>query len=82
MKYFTIENANAAAIIERMTTRQPIGTFIMTGIQIDAGHPDTNIYTVRGWLMAELERRNPEAFDAWLDSETCDDEDLQKYFLS
>lgn len=77
MKYFTNENTKSAAVIERMTTEQLIETFILTG-----AINDQNVYTVRGWLMAELERRNPEAFDAWLDSETCEDEDLQKYFLS
>lgn len=25
--------------------------------------------TVRGWLMDELERRNHDAFDAWIDSD-------------
>lgn len=29
---------------------------------------DPHIPTVRGWLMDELERRNPAAFDAWIES--------------
>lgn len=40
---------------------------------------DPEIFTVRGWLMDELEKRNPEAFDAWLESEECRDEDLREY---
>lgn len=28
---------------------------------------DANIPMVRGWLMDELEARNPEAFDKWID---------------
>lgn len=40
-----------------------------------------NIYTVRGWLMDELEKRNPEAFDKWLESETCEDNELKYYMM-
>jgi len=39
---------------------------------------DENIPTVRGWLMDELQKRNPEAFDKWLDSYT-DDDKLREY---
>ena len=42
---------------------------------------DTNIYTVRGWLMDELANRNPEAFDKWLESETCEDSELKYYMM-
>ena len=28
---------------------------------------DENVSIVRGWLMDEIERRNPEAFEEWLD---------------
>ena len=65
------------AIIKTMTTKQLLETFIMTG-----NVQDENIYTVRGWLMDELEARNPEAFDAWLESDDCleGDEALLKYF--
>ena len=37
------------------------------------------IPTVRGWLMDEFEKRNPEAFNAWLDSDEARDEDLREY---
>ena len=69
----------AAAVIKSMTTRQLVETFILTGHQIDAGHHDSNIYTVRGWLMDDLENRNPEAFEAWADSDD-DDAGLLNYF--
>lgn len=36
------------------------------------------IYIVRGWLMDELEKRNPEAFDKWIDAYT---ESPRAYFL-
>lgn len=65
----------AAAVIKSMKTRQLIETFILTD-----SINDSNVYIVRGWIMDELERRNPEAFDAWLESETCEDNELFKYF--
>lgn len=40
------------------------------------------IYTVRGWLMDELESRNPEAFDKWLDSDEPTDEMLREYMTA
>lgn len=71
MKY---EQTASPAIIKNSTTAQLIEIFIMTGSNNDA-----NIPTVRGWIMDELEARNPEAFDKWLD-ENSEDEDLPKYF--
>ena len=76
----TYTTPKAAARLQSMTTRQLLETFILTGQQIDAGHKDSNLYTVRGWLMDELERRNPEAMDAWLDSDDTEDEDLLRYY--
>ena len=37
---------------------------------------------VRGWLMDELEARNPEGFDKWLDTDECKDEELAQYILN
>lgn len=42
---------------------------------------DPNIPTVRGWLMDELEKRFPEQFDAWMDSD-CRDEELRKIIFA
>ena len=69
--------AKAAALIKAMTTRQLIDTFIVSDT-----NDDPNVYTVRGWIMDELERRNPEAFDAWLESDDsmAGSETLYKYF--
>lgn len=75
----TKTTAKAAAVVQGMTTRQLIDTFILTGRQIDAGAHDSNLYTVRGWLMDELERRDPGAMDAWVDSDE-DDDGLLNYF--
>ena len=43
---------------------------------------DPAIATVRGWLMDELESRNPEAFNAWLDQDEPYDEDLRKFMTA
>lgn len=39
---------------------------------------DPNIFTVRGWLLDEIERRDPEGYDAWIDSD-ADDDGLYQY---
>lgn len=39
---------------------------------------DHNIPAVRGWLMDEIERRFPEAFEKWLDGD-AEDSELRKY---
>lgn len=37
---------------------------------------------VRGWIMDELEKRNPEAFDKWLDLDYPDNESLRNLYLN
>lgn len=54
---------------------------------LDEWELTTNIRTsecamVRGWLMDELESRNPEAFDKWLDQDEPNDEDLREYMTA
>lgn len=39
------------------------------------------IATVRGWLMDELESRNPAAFEKWLDSD-AEDSTLKDYMTA
>lgn len=70
----------SAARIARMKlslrpTPDLIRDFILTG-----AIRDPHIPTVRGWIMEELERRNPDAYNAWLDAYDTD-ESLPKYFL-
>lgn len=43
---------------------------------------DPAIPTVRGWLMDELESRNPEGFNAWLDQDEPYDEDLREFMTA
>lgn len=37
------------------------------------------IPTLRGWLMDEIERRNPSGFNAWLDQDAPEDKDLWRF---
>ena len=82
----TTINTPAAALLKLKArkTRDLIRDFILTGKIMDVAHEtgktyDPNLTTVRGWLMDEIERRNPEAYEAWLDSDT-DDDGLLAYF--
>lgn len=62
-------------ILKQRTTRQLLDLWEMT-----TTNNDPNIPTVRGWIMDELSSRFPEAFDAWLDSDT-NDTMLREYVL-
>lgn len=42
---------------------------------------DKDIPTVRGWLMDELEKRNPEGFNTWLENESAEDSELRNYIM-
>lgn len=50
--------------IEALATEQICEAFEQTN-SMKGDH----VPTLRGWLMDALEDRNPEAFDAWMDSE-------------
>lgn len=67
--------SKARAIIKARTTDQLIYDFILTGTIHDA-----NIPTVRGWIMDELEARDPDAFTAWMDKDDATDADLFLFF--
>lgn len=60
------EKANM--ILKARNTKDLIDDFIFTS-KISS----VNIYTVRGWIMDELERRNPDAFTAWIDFNGTDE---------
>ena len=77
-----MKNEKAAAILKTRTTKQLIDDLILAGAQMDAtkdAEKYTNLATVRGWIMDELEERNPEAFEKWIDAYD-EDEDLRKYY--
>lgn len=60
----TSAEMKARQMITERSTQQLLDLFDLTEIM-----NNQNIPTVRGWIMDELEKRNPEAFDAWMDSE-------------
>lgn len=65
---------NARAMLSRLSIEQLIKEFDMTeDIPISL-----ELSMVRGWIMDELEKRNPEAFDKWLDLDYPDNESLKK----
>ena len=66
----------ARELISKQTTEELLAQWELTNIV-----NDENIPTVRGWLMDELEKRNPEAFEKWLDDYAEDDE-LRKYMIA
>ena len=77
-----MKNTKAAEMLKNRTTTQLIDDLILAGKQMDAtrdAEKRTNLATVRDWIMDELEERNPEAYDAWIESYD-EDEDLRKYY--
>ena len=56
-------------------TTDLIHDVILTGKMIDSlkKKVDPNMFTVRGWLLDEIERRDPEGYDSWIDSNKDDD---------
>ena len=65
----------AKFLIAHRSTTSLIEDFILTG-----SNNDPHIPTVRGWIMDELEHRNPNAFSAWLEQDVPTDESLRNYF--
>ena len=63
-------------LFAKMSTKQIIEQFVMTGNM----EYTPELPTVRGWYMDELEARDPEAFNAWLDMDAPEDEDLYKFY--
>lgn len=61
--------------LEKMSTKKLVELFELT-----TNMQDENIPTVRGWLMDEIEKRNPEGFDRWLDTD-AEDSTLKNYVL-
>lgn len=58
----------AQAVLDQMTTIEVIEAFEKTD-----GQRGVEVYEVRGWLIDELNRRAPKAFDQWMD--LCNSED-------
>lgn len=62
--------------LKKMSTEKLVELFCQT-----TNMDDENIPTVRGWLMDEIEKRNPSGFDKWLE-EDAEDASLGKYVLA
>ena len=71
----TSAEKTARAKVAARRTCDLVNDFILTG-----RIADPNIPMVRGWIMDELEKRNPAAFESWLDDERNMDESLRDYF--
>jgi len=67
--------AKLTALYARVTLDTLIESFEAT----DSMH-NPEIPTVRGWMMDEMERRNPEAFETWMMDEKCPP--ARQYFLN
>lgn len=64
----------ARELLENQTLTELLDEWEMTS-KIDK----PEIPMIRGWLMDEFIKRNPEGFYAWLDQDLCYDEDLRDY---
>ena len=64
----------ARAIIAAQSTARLVEQFELTELV-----NDSSVYAVRGWLMDELQKRDPAGFDKWMESE---DESPRAHFIS
>lgn len=69
---------NARAMLNRLSVEQLIKEFDMTEVMPIS----LELSMVRGWIMDELEKRNPEAFDKWLDLDYPDNKSLKNLYLN
>ena len=60
-------------LVKERNTAQLVEMFEIT----DTQEMTPDLATVRGWIMDELQARNPEAFDDWI---TSDDDSPRKFF--
>ncbi len=74
-KTMTNAEKKARELIAKLSTENLLSQWELT-----TNCNDVNIPTVRGWLMDELEKRNPEAFNEWLDK-NAEDEALREYMI-
>ena len=60
----TTATAKIANLFSQLSTEKLIESWELT-----AANTAANISTVRGWIMDEMEKRNPEAFNAWMEAD-------------
>lgn len=73
----TVQEKHAREILSNSTLGDLLDEWELT-----SNVNDPEIATVRGWLMDELESRNPEAFDKWLDQDAPEDNQLREYMTA
>ena len=73
----TAPEKRARNLAGSLTTAQLLNQFELTS-DMDGEH----VSTVRGWLMDEIEKRYPVAFNKWLDEDMPEDADLRKYIFA
>lgn len=67
----------ARSMLSRLSLEQLIKEFDMT-----EGMPASfELSMVRGWIMDELEKRNPTAYDKWLDMDYPTNKALRELYL-
>ena len=62
--------------LRKMSPESLVEKFELTGSMDGA-----EVAEVRGWLMDAIEEKNPDGFNAWLDTKAPADSDLRKYVL-
>ena len=72
----TAPEQRARNLIGSLTTAQLLDQWEATSAMTDLEAP-----ILRGWFMDELEKRFPDQFDKWLESD-CRDEDLRKFIYA
>jgi hypothetical protein len=72
----TAQEKKAREMIARVSMETLLNTWELTAEMLCG----LEVSMLRGWLMDELEKRNPEAFDKWLEGE-AEDASLRKYMM-
>ena len=74
-QYETESKLNLPMNMQEMTLEQILTLWDNTG----AASYSKELATVRGWLMDEIKKRNPCGFDAWLDQDAPEEQDLRRF---
>ncbi|GCA68073.1 hypothetical protein KGMB01110_25090 [Mediterraneibacter butyricigenes] len=72
----SVSEQKAINLVATLSTEQLLDQWEATSAMTDLEAP-----ILRGWFMDELEKRFPDQFDKWLDSD-CRDEDLRKFIFA
>ena len=72
----SVSEQKAINLVATLSTEQLLDQWEATSAMTDLEAP-----ILRGWFMDELEKRFPDQFDKWLDSE-CRDEELRSFIYA